>query len=239
MLINKIANCYEKRVSLNDVLTYPLSKPTLSISYLNPYSIMVLDDFYSDIDYFFCDGILLSSILSYFSGANIFRQSFDFTSHANDVFTFAEKHGLKVSLVGGTVAENESAQEFILSKFPRLHFNSCSHGFFSGSEELNEFIKKASFDLMVCGMGTPLQEEFIYNVKKHHPSHKLLFTCGGFITQISSKSEYWNPLLNRLNLRWLQRLFTTRFVFFRLVKYYIPFVFYVLVNSSSIKKKLS
>ncbi len=85
-------------------------------------------------------------------------------------------------------------------------------------------------------MGAPLQE--IAAAKIHEKNnHKLVITCGGFITQTSIKDDYYHPMSKKLGLRWLQRIVMHKHVRDKVLKKYPSFV--IRYTFDGIKSKLS
>jgi N-acetylglucosaminyldiphosphoundecaprenol N-acetyl-beta-D-mannosaminyltransferase len=72
-------------------------------------------------------------------------------------------------------------------------------------EEVQHEIVKLDPDFLVIGMGTPLQESFLSNIKSLGWGG-VGFTCGGFIHQTASGLNYYPKWINKLNLRWLYRI---------------------------------
>ncbi|WP_305809730.1 WecB/TagA/CpsF family glycosyltransferase [Photobacterium kishitanii] len=155
------------------------------------------------------------------------RVSFDFSSVANMLFESADKLKFKIALVGGNFEENKSCLEYLSEKYTNIDFSLSRHGFFDTDYEREKYIlelKDKNVDIIISGMGTPLQEDFL--LETYFKTHATLFiTCGGFITQTGiSKGEYYWPIINKLGLRWLQRFILHSHVRNRLIKVYPSFV---------------
>ena len=110
--------------------------------------------------------------------------------------------------VSKTASEQEikSAVNYYNKRYNGIIINYYSSGFVT-SEQKEEFIKKCinnDVDYLVVGMGTPLQEETAIQAQDLG-FDGIVFTCGGFIYQTSQKGDYYNPIIKKLNLRWLQR----------------------------------
>ncbi|MDN5501811.1 MAG: WecB/TagA/CpsF family glycosyltransferase [Shewanella sp.] len=188
-------------------------------SFVNPYSYYIIkgSEFENEFTYF-ADGILLVVLNNFFAKVKIKRFSFDFTSLAGVVCQYAVDNSLSVSLVGGTKEEVELARNVLYSKFPNLNIVFCHHGFISQDKtKVIGMLSEVAPDILICGMGTPMQEEFLLNCRGLVPSLKLGFTCGGFLSQIASNVNYFHPTLNKLNLRWLQRFLRHGYVRKRLL----------------------
>ena len=102
------------------------------------------------------------------------------------------------------------------------------NGYFnSEAEKTKTFnnISTSKANLVIVGMGSPLQEEFSILIKKSVQDKLLIFTCGGFLSQTSKNINYYHPFVIKLGLRWLQRVFLHKHVRKRIIKYYPRFVF--------------
>ncbi|MEI9752331.1 WecB/TagA/CpsF family glycosyltransferase [Moellerella wisconsensis] len=190
-------------------------KPTESdeakiFTFVNPYSYYLVDklDNKNNFDSIFIDGITLVWAYNLLHKNKVERTSFDFTSIAHDVLLWAEKNNIKTSFIGGNSDEIEKAISVIKKKYPSINIPYYRNGYFNNHSDILDcldLLKKNEIELLICGMGTPIQENFLIESKNTLSSLKLGFTCGGFISQIATNENYYNPTLNKLNLRWLQR----------------------------------
>jgi exopolysaccharide biosynthesis WecB/TagA/CpsF family protein len=208
-------------------------KGTKLVTFVNPFSYYILKDEHNGIigfmDHIFADGIMLVRLNNFlYPGKLINRYSFDFTSLAPVVFKHAIEKNMKVALVGGSETEISMAVDVLSNRFPLLDITFSRSGYFANDVEFNKSLvdmKKLGINVVICGMGTPLQEKYIIECKEQLPDLRYGFTCGGFLSQISSREDYFNPLLNKLNLRWLQRAYRHSYVRRRLLVDYPQFVF--------------
>jgi len=206
-----------------------------AISFVNPFSYQLLINqprLIDNIDHFFSDGSLLCFLSNLKRNKKIDRVSFDFSSIASDVFSFASNENKSVALIGGNKTEIELATKYIKNRYPKLNLSYCRDGYFSKDDfqSVVQEIDDRSIDIVIAGMGTPLQDEFIVSVKEHSKSAKLLFTCGGFLSQTSLKGDYYHPIIKKLGLRWLQRCVMHKHVRSRLLKDYPIFLLSYLLN---------
>lgn len=213
-------------------------KHPMLISFVNPYSYFILNDrpdLLVEIESLYIDGALLVKLYNFFNSQKaVARVSFDFSSIAEDVFSHSDENRKSVSLVGGSEFENNLALQKLSFKYPNIDFSFSRNGFFTG-HEMDAFISdlaRSDVDVVICGMGTPLQEEFLVKLK-HCMRDKgvLLFTCGGFITQTAIRFDYYYPIVKKLGLRWLQRFVMHKHVRQRVLKVYPNFVIrYIMYN---------
>jgi N-acetylglucosaminyldiphosphoundecaprenol N-acetyl-beta-D-mannosaminyltransferase len=92
--------------------------------------------------------------------------------------------------------------------YPDLQIVYRRAGYFqSESDKLHvcDILKEIKPDMIILGMGTPAQEEYAVYLSDNGVSC-FIITCGGFFSQTAKKIDYYNPLINKLGLRWLQRL---------------------------------
>jgi UDP-Gal:alpha-D-GlcNAc-diphosphoundecaprenol beta-1,4-galactosyltransferase len=205
-------------------------KQTL-VSFVNPFSYNELiksPEIIDGIDYFYSDGSLLQRLHNIFHPkSKVARLSFDYSSIAGDVFEYSQNNSIKIALVGGTSSEILKAKENIERSFPTLEITYVRSGYFDDQQDKNEtfrLIEQSGADILIVGMGTPIQDQFIIEAKVSCPNVKLMFTCGGFLTQTSIKSDYYHPLIKKLGLRWLQRMVMHKHVRQRVIKDYPKFL---------------
>jgi len=201
-------------------------------TFVNAFSYYDLsDDMIKCIDYFFSDGILLTKLNNIFYSNKIDRVSFDSTSIAYSFFEFCEKRGLDVALVGSTQEEIDNFVKFIIGKFPLLNLSFVSSGYIY--DETSTIKSSLLCDVLVVGMGFPLQEEFILKVKEHKSESsrlKLAITCGGFFTQ-HQQCDYYPKFIDKLELRWLYRLIFAPHVRRKVITKYPHFILRYIYNA--------
>jgi N-acetylglucosaminyldiphosphoundecaprenol N-acetyl-beta-D-mannosaminyltransferase len=201
------------------------------ISFVNPYSYDQLKNrnkLINDIDYFFSDGGLLCFFNNLFKKHKITRASFDYSSIAGDVLEFAEINDMKVAIIGATETELELAVNALTFKHKRLNVVFSRNGYFKNNNEMLEVIglvSSSKADLVIVGMGTPMQEEFSVLIKENTKKTSLILTCGGFLTQSAISLDYYPPLINKLGLRWLQRVVMHKHVRSRIIRDYPRFIY--------------
>lgn len=178
-------------------------------TYLNPYSYNILrrrKDIIKEIDSFLVDGGLLKVIINQLMSRDIKRKSFDMTSMASEIFTLCVKQRKTIYFIGSNQKVIELFVVNIKKSFIGIDVAGYSHGYCEGEKRFGviEEIVNKKIDYVICGMGTPKQEEFLIDLK-HQGWSGTGFTCGGFFHQSSQSMNYYPRLFNRLNLRWLYR----------------------------------
>ncbi|MEW6691451.1 MAG: WecB/TagA/CpsF family glycosyltransferase [Pseudomonadota bacterium] len=180
-------------------------------TFVNPYSYFILrkkPDIYSQFDHIYLDGFLLVTLLRLFGFRNIERKSFDMTSMAPEVFNECASKNKTIFFVGSHADEIEKASLNIKKKFPDLYVLGCHHGYFDTANPIKtllEDLAKVNPETVIVGMGTPLQELFLLELR-HHGWNGTGYTCGGFFHQTAKHIQYYPNWANKLNLRWLFRI---------------------------------
>lgn len=134
------------------------------------------------------------------------RESFDFTSVAGPVFEWAAREGLGTGLVGGRPGVSAAVAKRLSGRYPRLSLTRPFAGFGEDVEEALDHHGKGGTPLVICGMGAPHQERFLVELVRRGWTG-VGFTCGGFFDQLLSGERYYPDWIDRMNLRFLYRLY--------------------------------
>ena len=201
------------------------------ITFINPYSIQVIEENdigLENIDELYADGFSLAYLCSLFQKKKIKRYSFDYSSIANEVFRFCEKEELKVALIGSTKVHIDEFTAKLINRYKNLNVIYFRDGYFAKSEwrAINEQLRKLDVDVIVVGMGSPLQEQFSLFLKSNSRSG-LIFTCGGFYHQeaTSENQNYYPSFIDKFNLRFAYRMYREPRLLKRYLLLYPKFLF--------------
>ena len=197
------------------------------ITFLNPYYIEKYPDtekLYEQFDYICSDGMVPIFMNKLFGQGRSWRCSFDMGSLAAKVFQWLAENKRTVYFLGTTNEKLKSFTQIIQKSFPALKISGTHHGYIKGMEEIvvKDILQRGP-DVVVVGMGAPLQDEFSMRLKDAG-FHGTVYTCGGFMHQTSEKLNYYPEWINRWNLRTFYRLARERYVWGRVLKYYPKFV---------------
>ena len=181
------------------------------VTFFNPFSLKQYieeERFRSDVhemDLLFADGILLSKVSSWITDKIIPRLAFDGNSIALDVLKSASELSMSIGLVGGKPGEPDLATQKL--KAHGIDVAYFHHGYLSGEQRQQVLRDVAStVDVLIVGMGAPLQEAFLVDLKSLGWKGKG-FTCGAYISQIAARGpRYYPDIINRLHLRMFYRL---------------------------------
>lgn len=222
-----IEKTYDKTHFLSTLNSYSKNSNSIVTTFINPFSYYYIkdnDELYTNIDYIYIDGGSLVFLQNIFNYKKVDRVSFDFSSIAGDVIEYSSRSKLKVIFVGGNEYESSQAKINLSYLYPNdeLHF---INGYLESQTIINNL---ANFDVIILGMGCPLQDEIAIKVKATYPIGKLIYTCGGFISQTAQKGDYYYPIVKKLGLRWLQRFILHKHVKDRVLndypKFYIKYI---------------
>ncbi|MBX2921990.1 MAG: WecB/TagA/CpsF family glycosyltransferase [Chitinophagaceae bacterium] len=179
-------------------------------SFVNPYSMLLLQnqkEIAEQIDYWHVDGISLVNELNKSFKKCIQRFSFDDTSVAPLVFQFAKTNKLSIIIVGTKEELIHSAIKNIEKKYS-VAIAYYRNGFFSDEDERRscmDDIIAVGGGIVICGMGTPYQEQFLIDLRKKG-WNGYGYTCGGYLHQIAQKENYYPRIFDKLNIRWVYRI---------------------------------
>lgn len=197
------------------------------VTFLNPYYIETLkgeSELYQKFDYIASDGIIPVVLNRFWRHPKSTRISFDMSSFAKELFEKIEKTDLNIYFIG---SEQRYIEKFIFTikeEYPELNISGFRHGYIKNQfEEVAKAIIRSNPDIVVIGMGAPLQDQFAVYL---HDSgfNGTIYTCGGFFHQTTEKINYYPDWVNKFNLRALYRIFQEPYVFKRIVKYYPYFI---------------
>lgn len=200
-------------VLANDILSKVKADETTAIlvTFVNPHCYWVARkaSYYKDdlknFNYVCCDGVGMVFITSLAGYRSIVRISFDSTSLAAPVFDRCVREGFPVFLVGGAGKVAQKAASILVSQYPGLNIVGTRSGYFENSRSVYKEIVDSGARVVVCGMGAPKQEEFLIGLR-FYGWHGAGFTCGGYLDQLGKGYHYYPIWINRLNIRFLYRL---------------------------------
>ena len=106
--------------------------------------------------------------------------------------------------------------EKINEKFPGINIKGFHDGYFSQNDnpEIIDQINKAETDILLVGMGTPLQEKWI-SKNQQKLNVRVIIGVGGLFDFYSGKTPRAPKILRRYGLEWGYRLYKEPFRLFR------------------------
>lgn len=117
------------------------------------------------------------------------------------------KKKIKLYLLGSHPGIAKKVKERLKQNIPLLNVIGTHHGYFDKEEEKRIVgeINNLKPDILVVGMGTPKQEEWIY-YNRHCLSVSLCWAVGGLFDFISGKIKRAPRWMLHCHLEWLSRL---------------------------------
>lgn len=182
-------------------------------TFLNPVSYLDAlknKDLFSQFDGIFADGSLLVAAIKMLYGKQVTRKSFDMTSVAPQLFEYAQQNQQSIYIVASKQEQVEKAVNIYKERYPNINIIGYRNGYFTNEEEIDEEAKHIvgmNPDFLIVGMGAIAQERFLLKVKETG-FKGIGFTCGGFIHQTASNMiDYYPAWIDRMNLRFLYRMY--------------------------------
>ena len=206
-LVQKILST--ETLSIDEVFT----KKGRIYTFLNPVSYLsALDNkaMFTRFDGIFADGSILVAAIKTIYGKHVTRRSFDMTSIAPELLSFAETNKKTVYVVASQQEQVEKAVGIFKERYADLCVCGYRNGYFTSEMEMDreaERIVALNPDFLIVGMGIVMQEKFL--LKVHDKGYKGIgFTCGGFIHQTAKNEiDYYPAWVDRLNLRFAYRMY--------------------------------
>ncbi|MBN1902759.1 WecB/TagA/CpsF family glycosyltransferase [Candidatus Sumerlaeota bacterium] len=146
------------------------------------------------------------------------------------------RNGVSLYFLGSSEAVAERAASAFREQYPGLEIAGTHQGFFTGEQipEILDEIKKVSPDILLLGMGAPLQEKFArkYAGEIEAP----VIWCVGALFEYFAKVTPHAPLfMRRAGLEWLFRLITNPRRFWK--RYFIGNATFALTTLRRLFKK--
>lgn len=120
---------------------------------------------------------------------------------------FSEEHKLTWYLIGSTDAVINDAVLKLKTEFPALQIKGYRNGFFEGSDDIQETIadiNRKSINVLILGMGMPIQEKWLLENWKSIDAN-IALTGGAVFDYVSGKAKMTPNLMYKLKLEWLYR----------------------------------
>ncbi len=219
-------------------LNAPIDNVEQIVTFINPHSYLLLrkQDVFEKFDKIYIDGISLVKLFNLF-GFKVSRLSFDMTSLAPLVFNKCIEQNQSIYFIGAKEPEILNFIETIKIEFKNLNIVGSRNGYFTSLNQMEKCIDdiiSLNPSVLVVGMGTPNQELFLIKVKEK--GYKGVgYTCGGFFHHTAKKLNYYPIFFNKLNLRWLYRMYDEPKLIKRYFIYYPKAFIYLLIDLIKIK----
>lgn len=229
MRIGKLIN----RIEQSDRSYCPevtFTRPRSIYTFINPYSYHIYRkqaELYDSFDGIFVDGFLMCLFIRLLWGRRVQRRSYDMSSMAKEHFGYLNRdHGNRnICFVGAKEQEISGTIEQIAKTYPNIDIPYYRNGYFESPQEREAVIHRiveAGYSYAVVGMGAPLQERFLRDLRDAGYDG-IAFTCGGFLHQTTHKIHYYPAWIDKYNLRAFYRLYKEKGMAKRLYNVLIQF----------------
>jgi len=125
-----------------------------------------------------------------------------------DILEIANRHSLKVTLIGATTPSLVIAEQKLKATYPNVHFVGNRHGYFANADEREQAINDVianNPDILFVGMGAIKQEALIVDIRRKK-AIPFCMTVGGSFDVISHHSPRAPQWLCAIGFEWLYRL---------------------------------
>lgn len=193
---------------VNELASLPVGQT--SISFVNAHNMLVMlrDENYREVlerNLVLPDGVGLD-IASRVAHGEAFPANLNGTDFVPALLTFMERPK-RIGLLGGRRSVVEKAAEKLRQHAPWHEFVVVSDGFFNParSNAVMAEISRQRIDVLIVGMGTPLQEKWV--AEHVGPQHaRLVLTVGALFDFVSGSVPRAPALVRALRSEWLFRL---------------------------------
>ncbi|CAN7213960.1 WecB/TagA/CpsF family glycosyltransferase [Rhizobium sp. LjRoot30] len=194
---------------LNDLACLPFGQTVVSFLNANNANLMIADEEYRQVlarHLVLPDGIGIDLASRIFHGAP-FPANLNGTDFVPALLTYMT-HPMRIGLVGARRDVLDRAAANLHAHAPWHEVVAISDGFFDkqNSQNVVDDIERQGLDILIVGMGTPLQEKWVdANIRPIHA--RLVLTVGAFFDFAAGAVPRAPSLVRRLRLEWAYRLF--------------------------------
>ncbi|MGD8306547.1 MAG: WecB/TagA/CpsF family glycosyltransferase [Ignavibacteria bacterium] len=194
-LLNLIAEAIDNRIHLTIT---GANASTVNLSLNNSEFKNALDN----IDYIHPDGIGVYLSSKFLYGANGFQSKITGSDFYYELINTAIKKQWSFFFFG----DEDKTLNKIFSVYPELNIAGLHNGFEYENDKLLDMINKSGPDILIVGMGSPKQEEWIIK-SKQKLDVKIIIAVGDGIKIFSGSKRRGPKILRKFGLEWLVRLF--------------------------------
>lgn len=114
--------------------------------------------------------------------------------------------GSKIYLLGSKEEVIKEVEVKLRNKFPKCNIVGYHSGYFDNDEEIVNDINKSKAELLIVGMGVPLQEKWLYLNSQKLSNVKLSVAGGAIFDFMSNKVRRAPKIIRKLKMEWIFRL---------------------------------
>lgn len=180
------------------------------------------------------DGVGVSLGLK-FKGINE-KENMNGTDFIPKVLNLSAQNNKKIFLLGAKEEVIKDIPKKLKKKYKNINIVGFRNGYFNKEDEdkIIYEINSSGAEILIVGMGAPLQEIWINNNKNKFKNIKLIIAGGAIFDFLSEKVPRAPKMLRKLKLEWLYRLYLEpKRLFYRYVIGNILFFFNIFCNRKS------
>lgn len=124
---------------------------------------------------------------------------------ADHFLKIANEYNYKVALLGAKEEVIEALKAKITTDYPKIDLVKCENGYIEDKDAFFEEIRDLAPDIVMIGLGIPLQEKLIYrHLEKFDKG--IFIGVGGSFDVLSGTKKRAPKIFQKLNLEWLYRI---------------------------------
>lgn len=124
---------------------------------------------------------------------------------ADHLLKIANDNNYKVALLGAKEEVIEALKKKILTDYPKIDLVKCENGYIEDKDAFFDEIKGLTPDVVMVGLGIPLQEKLIYRHLDNFDKG-VFIGVGGSFDVLSGTKKRAPKIFQKLNLEWLYRI---------------------------------
>ncbi len=162
------------------------------------------------------------------------------TDFTPKVLEMAQKENWSVYFLGAGEEVIEKAQQRIRNDFPELEIAGYHHGYFRAEEErlIIDDINKCKPDILLVGMGSPVQENWIWE-RREELNVSAAFAIGGLFDFLAGEFPRAPLWMRKIGLEWVYRFWNDPGSKWKRVLIEIPLFLPIIIMAELIPKKVN
>lgn len=200
--IEEVSEFYkEVLIQRGNAVVYGHSFGSIPVMKKYPDLVEVVNSF----DLLVCDGTPFSWYCKLFGFP--LKQVISIPQITNFTLRYADKHKLRVLLLGAEENINQLATARLAKQYPNAIFLKGINGYFSPEEE-KDIVSKIRIkapDILLIGISTPIKERFAYKYR-YDLNASIIIPCGGMIDVYGGKTKQTPGFLKKIGLAFIYRL---------------------------------
>ena len=137
---------------------------------------------------------------------NSIKEKLNSTDFTPEVLEILNEEKMSLYLLGGLPGVADSAAENIMNNFPDIILSGTCHGSFENPMDVRKDINKVKPDLLLVGMGVPIQENWISEHFEELDA-TLIMAVGDYLDIASGRVTQVPAVFGKMRIEWAYHLF--------------------------------